>query len=45
MSDQIDFRFGPRLRWEPVPEGYTVAQALVLYADYELRVNGKVLPR
>lgn len=42
--DIIEFRFNPRARWEPVPAGYSAATALVLYANYDLRINGKVHP-
>lgn len=49
MSDNkvdpvIEFRF-PGGRWEPVPAAYSVGVALALYANYDLRVDGKVYPR
>ena len=43
-NDVIEFRFGPRSRWERVPEGYTVPQALALFANYQLRINGEIQP-
>jgi len=37
----IEFRF-PGGRWEPVPPQYTVTQAFIMYANYDLRVEGEI---
>jgi hypothetical protein len=39
----IEFRFSGG-RWEPVPAGYSIIEAKLLYANYELRIDGIVYP-
>lgn len=41
---KIEFRFSGG-RWEPVPPRYTVEQALILYANYDLRIDGEVFKK
>lgn len=42
--DVIEFRFSPSAKWEPVPQGFSTATALVAFANYDLRVNGELFP-